>query len=429
MPRIQCLSSGPLSASLGADVDRAVMTCADRLLIYAPVPLFRDGGRLFMEAQACNGLRLWAENFEYVTSLHPVIEGPVPEGWKPVETIGANLARIQLIPLPTAYRPDQFLRCYRATRELIRAEIGKARYLSFSIGGLLGDWGSVACWQAHCMGRPYAVWTDRVESEVVRRTALRQPWRRKLRAQLEHRPMGWWEKFIIRRATLGLFHGKDTYDAYARFARKAALVHDIHLSKANHISAKLLQAKIAGLGAGPIRIVYAGRATAMKAPQDWLSVLEGLADAGVDFKATWLGDGPELPSMKARVEAHNLSSHITFTGFVDDRTQVMAQLRDAHIFLFCHTTPESPRSLIEALISGTPIVGYESAFAQDLIAQHGGGRLVSLKDAAALLEAVTGLAQDKSALSRLIGQAARDGAPFDDESVFQHRSAMIRQSL
>jgi len=104
-------------------------------------------------------------------------------------------------------------------------------------------------------------------------------------------------------------------------------------------------------------------------------------------------------------------------------------VRDAHIFLFCHITPESPRSLIEALALGAPIVGYESAFAQDLIAQHGGGKLVSLKDVAALSTTVIGLAQDRGTLSSLIGQAADDGAPFDAKSVFQHRSAMIREYL
>ena len=42
------------------------------LLIYAPVPLYRaaDGGWL-VEAQACNGLRLWAENFARVIVMMP----------------------------------------------------------------------------------------------------------------------------------------------------------------------------------------------------------------------------------------------------------------------------------------------------------------------------------------------------------------------
>jgi glycosyltransferase involved in cell wall biosynthesis len=384
---------------------------------------------LYLENQACNGLRLWAENFDEMVSMHPVSHGPLPDAWKPVGTIGPNLARIRLVPLPMAYRPDQFLRHYRATRALIRKEIARADFLSFSIGGLFGDWGSIACQEAYRAGRPFAVWTDRVESEVVRRTIAHGPWRRRVRARLEHRPMWWREKLIVGRATLGLFHGKETYDTYAPFCREPQLVHDIHVARTDHIAPDVLQAKIDGAVQGPLKIVYTGRATSMKGPQDWVEVLERLAAQGVDFEATWLGDGPDLPGMQARIATAGLRDRVRFTGFVADRETVLDHLRQAHVFLFCHKTPESPRCLIEALISATPIVGYDCAFARDLVSMHRGGRLVAPDDVTALVEAVAGLAQDRTDLQELIAQACADGAPFDQESVFRHRSEVIRRYL
>ena len=97
--------------------------------------------------------------------------------------------------------------------------------------------------------------------------------------------------------------------------------------------------------------------------------------------------------------------------------------------LFCHKTPESPRCLIEALTCGTPIVGYDSAFPRELIEANGGGSLVARDDVAALATAVIGLAQDRRQLAALIHAAARDGAQFDDETVFRHRSELIRTHL
>ena len=50
-----------------------------RLLIYAPVPLFRgQEGALLLDDQACRGLALWAGNFVHVTALMPLETGVLP---------------------------------------------------------------------------------------------------------------------------------------------------------------------------------------------------------------------------------------------------------------------------------------------------------------------------------------------------------------
>jgi glycosyltransferase involved in cell wall biosynthesis len=406
------------------------MTASGKLLIYAPVPLVRTDDGLYLEDQACNGLRLWAENFDELVTMHPVSDGPMPDAWVPISAVGPNLDRIRIVPLPMAYRPDRFLRLLPATRRLIRAEIDAADRVAFSIGGLAGDWGSVGAWEAYRADRPFAIWTDRVESEVVRRTAASgAKWRHRLRARLEHRPMWWWETYIIRRAALGLFHGKETFDTYAPHCREPQLVHDIHIQPSEHIAPDALHAKADAARDGPLEIVYTGRASAMKGPQDWIAVLETLDRNGVPFRATWLGDGPELAAMKAQVAKTGLTEKVHFAGFVRDRDAVFSHLRRAHVFLFCHKTPESPRCLIEALVSGTPIVGYGTAYPEDLIAQYGGGRLVPLDDVPALSEAVTALAHDRPHLGDLMARAAQDGAGFTDEEVFRHRSEIIKQFL
>tara|TARA_R110002020_G_scaffold160155_2_gene344501 strand:+ start:3635 stop:4630 length:996 start_codon:yes stop_codon:yes gene_type:complete len=331
--------------------------------------------------------------------------------------------------LPTAYRPDQFLRCYRATRNIISDEIDKADYLSFAIGGLIGDWGSVGSYLAHRKGRPYAVWTDRVESEVMRRSASTGSFKRRLKARLMHRPMAWSEQYLIKRAALGLFHGKETFDTYAPYCKQPELVHDIHLKKSDHITPDRLSDKMVQATKGPLKIGYIGRADPMKGPLDWIEVLGGLAARGVDFEAFWMGEGSELDAMKARISELDLADRIKLLGFVKDRDQVLEKYRETQCFLFCHKTPESPRCLIEALVSGTPIVGYHGAFAENLIAGNRGGRLVAMDEVAALTDQLDELAGDRFLLADLIGAAAKDGDPFEDEAVFRHRSDVIKKYL
>ncbi|MBO9475016.1 glycosyltransferase [Shimia sp. R10_1] len=398
-----------------------------RLLIYAPVPLYEADGQLFLEDQARVGLRLWADNFATVAAMMPVIKGRPPEGWRAY--VPDSIERVTLHPLPAAYTPMRFARHFLATRRQIAARIEAADILSFAIGGLWGDWGAVACLTAHRAKRPFAVWTDRVESDVTRLTAAQGPLKTRLRKRLTAGPMWALEKAVIRRADLGLFHGRETFDTYAPFSRNPHVVHDILLDRSFQIDDASFHAKQQAMQKGPLQIVYAGRADAMKGPLEWLSVLQQLRDAGVAFSARWLGDGPMLEEMRRAVTRAGLQDVVALPGFTADREVVMTALREAHLFLFCHKTPESPRCLIEALMSGTPIVGYDGAYPRELVAAHGGGRFVARGEVQALTETVRALAHEPQALLALQDGARRDGQSFDQDSVFRYRSDILKQAL
>jgi colanic acid/amylovoran biosynthesis glycosyltransferase len=237
------------------------------------------------------------------------------------------------------------------------------------------------------------------------------------------------ERAIIQRATVGLFHGAETHAAYAPYAKAAEIVHDIHLREHDRIPTENLKKKLELVAKGPLNIVYLGRADPIKGTEDWLQLIEALQAANIDFHATWLGDGERLASMKARVAQLGLGNKVSLPGFVKDRTAILKALRDAQLFVFCHKTPESPRNLIEALASGTPIIGYESPFPKDLISANGGGLLSPKDDVGALLASVKSLARDRNRLADLIARAAQDGAAFNDVAVFKHRSELIRAYL
>lgn len=402
------------------------------LMIYAPVPVYRgpDGG-LLLEDQACNGLRLWAEHFDRLIAVMPLAQGQPPQSWVPVaEGVGPTISRIEIVTLPQEWGLRGFLRAMPEARRKLDDAIARADRLSFALGGLVGDWGAVGAWRAHRMGRPFAIWTDRVESQVMRYTARNAPaFKARLKARLTWRPMAWLERFLISRAALGLFHGQETFETYAPQSRNPHLVHDIHIRRDEHLPASALPGKQAGAASGPLRIAYVGRADAMKGAQDWVESLIGAIRQGVDLRAEWLGAGPELDWMAHRIGEAGVADRIILRGMVRDRTAVLQAMRDAQIFAFCHRTPESPRCLIEALVSSTPIVGFDGAFARDLISGHGGGLMVPQGDRAALTAALVALDRDRARLARMIQGAHEDGAEFDDETVFRHRSDIIKREL
>ncbi|WP_182085892.1 glycosyltransferase [Aureimonas sp. ME7] len=400
-----------------------------RLLLVTAVRLRRGAQGLEIDDQTAAGLERWAEHFAAVTYAGILLKGEREENttanWVPVRRIpGAE--RMRFLALPMAYRIGAFARTYRATRRQLGREIAAADHLCFTLGYLAGDWGAVAALEARAQDRRHAVWFDRVEHETIARTLHAMPWKRRLKERASIALMKPYHRRLIAGSSLGLFQGMDTFDAYAAGCANPACVYDVHTRPADFIGEAAIAAKIERLASGaPVRILYAGRAAEMKGPIDWLEALAEAHAQGLDFRARWLGDGPMLGAMREAVERLGLGPHVELAGFVSDRETVLQAMREADIFLFCHKTPESPRCLVEALVSACPLVGYESRYASGLVEGSGGALPVPPNDPQALGRALAGLASDRERLGTLVRQAAVSGRRFDEAKLYAERAGLI----
>jgi glycosyltransferase involved in cell wall biosynthesis len=403
----------------------------DSLFLVLPVPMRRIDGVVHVESQAVHGLSRWADNFPRVVAAMVCYPEAIARNlravtWEPVEG-RPELATVEIVGLPYGYGLAPHFRHLQDIRRRLRSRIEQARYLCFAIGGCFGDWGAVAASIADSTERPFAVWTDRVESRVIRQQSmLKESWLRRWKGLAYAELVGVYERRVIRKAALGLFNGKDTYETYKRNVTRAFSVMDIHISAAD----RLPEESIMSLKGGPrLRIGYAGRAVEMKAPLQWLAVLHELAERGVDFEATWLGDGPLLETMRRHVADCRLSERVRLPGFVGDRESVLAALRSWDVLLFTHITPESPRVLLESMVSATPIVGYESLYARDLVRDFGADYLVPVGRTAELVDKLARLAADPAELNRLRTETYRNSGGFNDVAVFKQRSDLIKTYL
>jgi colanic acid/amylovoran biosynthesis glycosyltransferase len=390
------------------------------IFLVLQVPVTGAPADFEIETQAHNGLRLWLQHFDTVVAACPYAQAS-PEPTLPVSTIpGAD--RLRIVSLDQAWQPHQFFKQLPKTSRILAAEIEKADYLQFGIGGLWGDWGSVAAWMAHTKRRPYSVWTDHVESEVHFKRANGKRLLPRLYTKATAAAMIPYERAVIKRSALGLFHGADCYQAYAKFCRKPRLVHNVHIGPEQHISDEQLSARLSSRGDGPLRIVYAGRASPEKGTIDWVRAIAHAHTKGTDLEATWFGDGPDLPAARALVD--EMSLPVAFPGALP-HDQLLQKMKQFDIFLFCHKTLESPRCLIEALACGLPIVGYQSPYPQDLTKKHGGDVLTKRGLVSGLGEAITNFCHP-DLLPQLSLLAKRSAADLTDEAVFAHRSELIK---
>jgi len=385
-----------------------------------------------VEAQAQQGIFRWLDNFSRVSVCAPV----APEehvlsstNWVPVTRL-LETGRLAIHPLPWGYHPRQHLREVGKVRTLFRELIPRHQYLHFSNLGWFGAWGRIGAEEARRLRRPYAVWLDWVLHEMPIRhdgNLLKRTWNR---VDFELAKRG--SLHDIKRARLGLFHGLTVYQSYAPYSSLPKVVHDIHLDEDDILPEEALELRLKSAN-DRVSILYVGRVHEMKGPRLWLDTIEKVirtASPGQPrVEAKWYGDGPLIGELRDLVSQRGLSDWISFPGNISARSEVLDICRAADLFVFCHLTPESPRCLIEALMCGLPILGFESAYANALISPYEGGATVPIRDVDALAEVVKKYVSDKDARDNLSRAALHCGKQFSERSVFRHRSELIKQYL
>lgn len=400
------------------------------LLLGLAAPLYGgpDGG-LLIEGQTLSGLHAWRENFDRVTAFAICKDEVASSGWMPLDHAELVTGGIDVVALPDTYaRSFGKAQCQAVVDQLLNL-MHKTTYHVFSYGGWLGDPGEIAASTARRYRICHGVWLDRVESQVVRRSAgnrLRDQAKSAVKsAIIKHN-----EKRAVRNADLSLLHGATVFNHFKTVARNPHQVEDVHFTQGDRVDDEFLTRKIASARQGPLHIIYCGRASRMKGPIDWLQVLASLKARGVAFKARWVGDGEMLTEMQGWASTNGLThDDLVFEGFVADQESVRRFYRSAHLHLFCHQTDESPRNLIESLHSGTPLIGYGDPFSAELIHEKGGGMLVSRGKVDALVEAVSTLDSDRDRLADLIARAGASAAHLTRDRVFHHRSEIIRNQM
>ena len=406
------------------------MTCTDNsLMLGFSAPLYRHDGRLYAERQTISGLHAWKENFSRLVAFAICHDGPPPAGWEDAAAGGLTEPGIKLVPIPNTYDLKILFSQRKALSETMLQLMRDTHYHSFAYGGWLGDPGEVAAAVARRHGIAHAVWFDRVESQVMKAeggSSLKDRLKTAIKMAIMERN----EKRAVRGAQLSLLHGATVFNHFKPIARNPHQVEDIHFNADDRLTPGEVAAKVQGAASGPLRIVYCGRAAPMKGPLEWVAALAGLKARGVSFNARWLGDGELLGAMQAAADKAGLTQEdLVFEGFVSDPDRVRAAYRDAHLLMFCHLSDESPRNLIESLHSATPLIGYKDPYSAGLIDEKGAGLLVPRGNPEALADTIAGLDANRGVLATLIRAAGASAEHLTRDSVFRHRSDVIRSQL
>ena len=139
---------------------------------------------------------------------------------------------------------------------------------------------------------------------------------------------------------------------------------------------------------GPLRLFAGGNMEGRKGVSLALKALAKVAAAGIDFRYTVAGGGPEIPSLKLLCTQLGLDDRVEFhPGFSGD--DYVAALHASHLYFLPSFRESTPVTLLEAYLAGCyPVVADTSA--QGEIVRIAGGTAVPVTSMESLIE---GLAQ------------------------------------
>lgn len=147
-----------------------------------------------------------------------------------------------------------------------------------------------------------------------------------------------------------------------------------------------------------------------------------------DYRVVILGEGPEEPSLREQASRLGIERSVEFLGFQPQHI-VREWMRRAQIFVLPSVEEGQGVVLLEALASGTPVVGSDVDGIAEVITPAV-GRLFPVGDSAALAERVLEIIED-AALCHRLAAAARQRAEmeYDWDRLSLEYIALYRQVL
>lgn len=153
----------------------------------------------------------------------------------------------------------------------------------------------------------------------------------------------------------------------------------------------------------PRRILCVGRVTEAKGADVLLAAFERIAPRFADARLIFVGDGPDVPALRARAAALGLEGRVRFAGHMRDRD---AFFTEADICVQLSRRESMSNSVLEAMARGLPCVVTDVGGMTELVVDGQTGFVVSPGDALAATGAIQRLLESAD-LCRRMGTAGQ----------------------
>jgi glycosyltransferase involved in cell wall biosynthesis len=183
-------------------------------------------------------------------------------------------------------------------------------------------------------------------------------------------------------------------------------------------------------GAAPPEILTVGRLVPVKGQALLVESLAGLRRRGVEAKLTFVGDGPQLPPLRALAERLGVADAVEFAGAVGQE-EIRDYYERADVFALPSFAEGLPVVLIEAMATGLPVVASRITGIPELVEEGVSGLLVTPGDVSELTAALERALRDSPERREAMGRAGRAKvvAEFDLEGTAAELTALFKRRI
>jgi glycosyltransferase involved in cell wall biosynthesis len=175
----------------------------------------------------------------------------------------------------------------------------------------------------------------------------------------------------------------------------------------------------------PIRLLYVGRLVPVKGLKYLLQALKQLLDGGLPVELRLIGDGYQKPYLESLAEEMGITKQVSFLGRVPFGPELFRAYRESHIFVLPSLSEGIPKTLLEAMASGLPIVATRVGGIPDVVKDGETGLLVEPRSPEQIAQAVERLVSDPLLRRRLI----RNGYHFAKEHTVEKQAELMWREI
>lgn len=181
-----------------------------------------------------------------------------------------------------------------------------------------------------------------------------------------------------------------------------------------------------GLADDEVAIAVIARLEPPKGHDFFLAGFRRLLDSLPRARALLVGYGLDEQRVRRLVHAHGLERSARILGY---RRDVAAILRASDLFALTSIKEGLPRSVVEAMLAGVPVVATDVPGNRDVVAHGETGLLVGYGDVEGLAAALLQLASDRRLRERLVAAARQRAVQRYDERVVVARLVAFYREL
>ena len=228
-----------------------------------------------------------------------------------------------------------------------------------------------------------------------------------LKCRLVHDPIREAQKRVAARiSTLMLMKGARMVRDYRGPNVREFL--DAAHGEAHIISDAALEVKLTTLRDpdGPLELVYFGRLTAYKGVDRCLrAVKRALRFGAGPIRFRIIGSGPEAAALAVLARELGIEHLVEFTGAVSFGSDLFERLYRGHLMLAAPLSEDTPRSALDAMAAGLPLLAYDLEYYDTLAKRSGAVITVPWDCVDALARRVAEASRDKTTLEPLVASA------------------------